>query len=503
MVFMNKIKIIFVTFIFVTSICFASSLSVDENRISEYTLPNGLHFIIMEDHTAPVVSFVVIVNTGSSDEKEAETGISHLIEHLAFNGTEKIGATDWRKEKQLITAMDNLYGEMISITHSSNYSPSGKEEKIRQIQERFDKLKERASLLSEPNEFGKILDRNGAAGLNAYTSNDITVYWVELPSNRTELWAYLESDRLFNPVFRSFYEELDVVKEERRMRTENTPMGKLMEEFHKTAFTIHPYRNPVIGYTEDLECMTRTKVQTFYQKHYVPSNITIVIAGDVNRTNLIPLLNKYFGKIPTGKNPIRDLSVEPPLKETKRITVVMDSEPIFLAAFRIPDINHPDIYPLDICAEIIAGGRTSRLYRRLVQEEKVAVSVACWSRSAKYPSLFYIWAIPSKERTNAEVEKIILEEIENIKTEGITEKELEGAKARLSMDVLTTLKTRRGLAEQLGLYYVLTGNWRNMFMYMEHIESISAKDIQGTVEKYFGIDNMVIGTLEKKGKQGD
>ncbi|MCX8081991.1 MAG: insulinase family protein [bacterium] len=521
---MNKRN--FSLFFIITSFCFAFSFSDYENRISEYTLSNGMRFILLEDHTAPVVSFVVCVDTGSVDEKEGETGISHIIEHLAFNGTEKVGTKNWKKEKRLLEEMDRLYEKILTLSSSTvssphmrgeelggggkhdkcltltrTLSPQGRgkeEERIKILQEKFNKLKEKASALGEPNEFGKILDKHGAEGPNAYTSTDITVYWVDLPSNKVELWALLESDRLFNPVFRSFYEELDIVKEERMMRTENSPWGKLMEEFHKTAFTVHPYRNPVIGYREDLERMTREKVRNFYKRHYVPSNITVVIAGDIEKGEIISLVEKYFGKIPSGKKPERDIPSEPPLEGIRRITVNMDSEPIFITAFQIPDVNHPDIYTLDVLAEILGGGRTSRLYKRLVKEEKIAVSVGVWCRSSKYPSLFYIWAIPAKGRTNSEVENVILEEMEKIKKEGITEKELEGAKARLSMEVLTELKHRRGLAEELGHYYVLTGDWRNLFRYIENTEKVSSDDINRAMERYIDTERRVVGTVEKK-----
>ena len=484
-----KVKQIFLLLSIFISTGFSFSLTDYQARISEYTLPNGLHFILLEDHTAPVVSCVVCVNTGSVDEKEGETGISHIIEHLAFNGTERIGTKNWKEEKKVLEQLDRVNNEILKAKG---------EKKKKKIQKIFEKLKEKANTYAEPNEFGEILDREGAVGPNAYTSNDITIYWVELPSNKVELWALLESDRLFHPVFRNFYEELDVIKEERRMRSENSPWGKLMEEFHKVAFTVHPYRNPVIGYKEDLEKVTRAKVKEFYKRHYVPSNMVVVIAGDIEKEKVIPIIERYFGCIPAGKKIEDPIPVEPPAEgKVKRTTIKMDSEPIFLTGFHIPDINHPDIYPLDVCAEVLAGGRTSRLYRRLVNEEKVAVSVGSWCRSAKYPSLFYIWAIPAKGHTNKEVENLIIEEIEKMKKEGITEEELEGAKARLTMDIITGLKERRGLAEEIAIYYTLTGDWRNLFRYIERIEKLTASDIKEVMERYIRIDTRIVGTVEK------
>jgi predicted Zn-dependent peptidase len=502
-------RIVFVFMLFCLSV-HPQTLADYEKNITEYTLSNGMHFIILEDHTAPVISFHIHMDTGSVDEKYGETGISHLIEHLAFNGTKKIGTKNWKEEKNLFEEMDRVYDEILKVSKNTSI-PEGitltptlspqkaKEEYLKELQERFKELKKKVATYEQPNEFGRILEMHGAVGPNAYTSNDMTAYWVELPSNKVELWALLESDRLFTPVFRGFYEELEVVKEERRMRVDNSPWGRLMEEFHNIAYKVHPYRNPVVGYPEDLLAMTRPEVKGFYERYYVPSNAVAVLVGDVEPKEIIPVIERYFGSVPKGRRDETFIPSEPPLDKTERKTVIkMDSEPIFLTGFHIPDVRHPDMPALEVLAEILAGGRTSRIYSEMVKEKKIALSTGAWCRTAKYPSIFYIWAVASKGHTNREMEEAVYRKIEEVKTDLIKQEEIEGAKARLRMWFLTEMDSRRGMAEQMAWYQSITGDWRNLFLYMEDIESVTAEDIKAVMEKYLIKENRVVGMIERK-----
>jgi len=470
-------------------------LTVYSSRITEYTLKNGIHFILLEDHTSPVVSFHVHAKVGSVDESKGETGISHLIEHLAFNGTPNIGTVDWKKEKEILRQADMAYEQF------KQAEKTGKDENmINSLRKEFHSLNGKAASLSRQNEFGKILDMHGAVGPNAYTSYDMTAYWVELPSNKTELWASLESDRLFNPVFRGFYEELEVVKEERRMRVDNSPWGRLMEEFSGVAYRIHPYRNPVIGYREDIENMTRSGIRDFYTRHYVPSNIIVTVAGDIYPDKFLQLAEKYFGNIPPGKNPAGTTGKEPADSFEKRVIVRLDSQPILLIGYKIQNISHPDIPALEICSEILAGGRTSRLYRKLVKEERTAVSTGAWCWAPRYPGLFYLWAVASEAADNGRIEKSIFDEIEKLKEGGIKAEEISGARARLRMEFLSSLKSRLGMAREIAWYKAVTGDWRNLFRYAENLENVTEEDIVEVVKKYFKEDNRTVGMVEPRPK---
>lgn len=522
---MEKLQKFAVTLIFLTTASvYPQNLADYEKRITEHTLSNGMHFIILEDHTAPVVTFHTQVNTGSVDEKYGETGASHIIEHLAFNGTAKVGTTNWKEENRVFMKMDRVYEEILKLQKSAESDdkiPAGpgfskgetdslllqrkvredfrKKESLEKLEEEFKRLKEKAAGYQQPNEFGKLMELQGAVGPNAYTSNDITVYWVELPSNKTELWALLESDRLFNPVFRGFYEELDVIKEERRMRTDNSPWGRLMEEFHNIAYKVHPYRNPVIGYPGDLEEITRTKVKDFYTRHYVPSNIIVVIVGDVEPDKFIRMVERYFGTIPARTHTPSFIPSEPPQKKTeKRVLIKMQAEPLFLTGVHIPDANHPDIPVLEVCAELLAGGRTSRLYQEMVKNRRAAISAGAWCRAQKYPGIFYIWAVPAQGHTNQEMETLILEELGKVQIGEIREEEIKGAKERLKMEFLTLLSSRMGLASELGAYQAITGDWRNLFTYPEKIEKVTVQDIKTVMEKYFIPESRIVGMVERE-----
>ena len=486
---------VLIIFYLLPKILFSSIIEDYTSKISEHTLKNGLHLIILRDPSAPVISFHVHVKVGSVNEKPGETGISHLLEHLAFNGTSLIGTTDWKKEKKLLNKIDQAYERIREAERAEADKIS-----MKKLEEDFYALKKKASSFSRSNEFAKILDMHGGMGTNAYCSYDMTAYWVELPSNKVELWAMLESDRLFNPVLRGFYEELDVVKEERRMRVDNSPWGKLMEEFSGTAYKLHPYRNPIIGYPEDLENMSRDKIRDFYLAHYAPSNIIISVAGDISPETFVPLAEKYFGGIRSGMPPNPDIPAEPAGRSEKRVIIRMDSQPILMEGFNIKDITHPDIPALDICSEILAGGRTSRLYRKLVKEERIAVSAGSWCWAPRYPGMLYLWAVASKDGDNRRLEKSIYGAIEEIKQGGVAEEELSAARARLKMELLTSLKSRMGMARELAWYKAVTGDWRNLFKYGENLEKVTVQDIRRVAKEYLVEENRTVGMVEPRTK---
>ncbi len=394
----------------------------------------------------------------------------------------------------MLNKIDSTHKELKNAQLSSN--PDNL--LIKKLTEQFTTLNQKAASLSNPNEFGTILDMHGAVGPNAYCSYDMTAFWVELPSNKVELWALLESDRLFNPVFRGFYEELEVVKEERRMRVDNSPFGKLMEEFNSVAYKLHPYRNPIIGYSEDLNNMSREKVKDFYKKYYIPSNIVIGVVGDVDPKRFIPLVEKYFGNIPSGERPVINIPQDPTNISEKSLNIKMDSQPILLMGFRIPNSEDSDIPALEVSSELLAGGRTSLLYQKLVKKDKSAVSTGSWCWAPQHPGIFYLWAISSKDGNNTQIETSIYEMLEKIKEGKVTEEELSGAKARLKMQLLTFLKSRRGLAKELTWYKAVTGDWRNLFKYEEELTKVTLQDIIRVSQKYFVEENKIVGKVEPR-----
>lgn len=455
-----------------------------EDRITEYTTSNGMRFIIFEDHSSPVVSFHTHLDVGAADEEPGATGIAHLFEHLAFNGTEVIGTKNWRKERELLGRLDSLHNRLLKAEDGN-------------LRREFEALQEEIVKYAKTNEFGQLLDKEGGVGPGAYTSHDYTCYWCELPSNRIELWASLESDRLFNTVLRGFYGELKVVMEERRMVTENRPWGRLWEEFRSIAYRLHPYKHPVIGYMEDLERMTRGKLKRFHRRYYLPQKMVVVIAGDVYPESIIPVLESYFGRFPKGDPPPPLDIVEPVQNSERRIRIELGSQPRLLLGYHIPDARSPDLPALKVLAEILGRGRGSRLYKRLVKQG-VALYIGGGAQAQKCPALFYINAAPAGDHTVEEVAELIYEEIERIKEGPIQQDELERAKRRIAMEILRRLRTNRGRARLLAWYETVKGDWRELFRELEDIERVSEGDIKMVAAKYLHRLNRTMAVAEPK-----
>jgi predicted Zn-dependent peptidase len=452
-----------------------------------------MKFIIVEKHEAPVISFITYANVGAVNEVRGITGIAHIFEHMAFKGTKTIGTRNYEEEKKILDKMDELF---IKIKREKMKKPNDPK-KIKALQEEFEKLREKAKSYVISNEFGKIVEENGGIGLNAFTSADGTGYVYNLPSNKLELWMSLESDRFLNPVLREFYKEKEVVMEERRMRVESQPIGKLMEEFLAIAYKAHPYGDNVVGHMSDLETITRQEALAFFKKYYIPSNLTVCMVGDVNPEEVKRLAKIYFERIPSGPKPEPVETVEPPQWGERRVEVEDPSQPILLIGYHKPDINHPDNAVYDVLMDILGLGRTSRLYKSLVKEKKIAVQVGAFPGfpGNKYPNLFVLYAVPSIGHTNEECEKAIYEEIEKLKKEKVSEEELEKAKIRARANLVRQLGSNFGLAYQLAYYEALTGDWRNLFRSIDAIKKVTAEDIIRVAKKCFIKRNRVVAQI--------
>ena len=260
----------------------AQNLKEFEKKVTEFTLANGLHFIVAERHEAPVVSFHTYVNAGSVDDPTGQTGLAHMFEHMAFKGTETIGTKDWPNEKKALDAIEEVYDRLEA---ERNRGPKADQGTLGALEVRLKMAIDQAQSYVEANEYTRVIEESGGVGLNAGTALDSTEYYYSLPSNRIELWFLLESQRFLHPVFREFYKERDVVMEERRMRVESSPQGKLQEDFLTTAFAAHPYHNPPGGWPSDIANLRRSEAKAFFDTYYVPSNVTIAIVGDVNPTD--------------------------------------------------------------------------------------------------------------------------------------------------------------------------------------------------------------------------
>ena len=464
-------------------------------RITEFRLDNGIKFIVLKRDKAPVVSFVTYADVGGADEPDGKTGVAHFLEHLAFKGTTRIGTKDYKTEKPLLDKLDEL-SEQIKAAKKA-----GKQTEVAQLQAEFDKVEAEAAGLVKQNELGLIVEQAGGVGLNATTSADATVYFYSFPANKLELWMSLESERFLDPVFREFYKEQNVILEERRLRTDNSPIGKMIEAFLDTAFQVHPYKRPVIGYNEDIRNLSREDVQTFFETHYVPSQLTMAVVGDVDPANVKELAQVYFGRYKAQPAPPKVTAVEPPQKQTRDVTLQLPSQPWYMEGYHRPSVTHPDDVVYGIISRLLSDGRTSRLYKSLVQEKQVALSAQGLSGfpGDKFPNLMLFYALTAPDNSVEDVATALRSEIDRLKTEPVSVQELDRVKTQARADLLRSLNSNMGMARSLVEYEVKTGDWRNLFKELDAIAKVTPADIQRVAKATFTAENRTIGRLLTKG----
>lgn len=464
-------------------------------QVTEFKLDNGLKFIVLERHKAPVVSFLTYADVGGVDEPDGQTGVAHFLEHLAFKGTTRIGTTDYQAEKPLLERLDELSKQIQSASTPEEAA------KAKQLKAEFAKLEAEATRLVQQNEMGRIVEQAGGVGLNATTSTDATRYFYSFPSNKLELWMSLESERFLDPVFREFYKEQNVILEERRLRTDNSPIGQMIEAFLDKAYQVHPYRRPVIGYNQDIRGLTRQNVKDFFEQYYVPANLTIAIVGDVNPKEVERLAKIYFGRYPAKPAPPEVKLVEPPQQESREVTLTLASQPWYLEGYHTPAFNHPDYVIYDMIGSILSSGRTSRLYKSLVEQQQIALTAqgSTGFPGNKFPNLMLLYALTAPNHTVDEVATALRAEVERLKTEPVSSEELERVKTQAKAGLVRSLNSNMGMAQSLVEYEVKTGSWRNLFKEPEQIAAITAADIQRVAQATFTPQNRTVGKILPKG----
>ncbi|MEW5796050.1 MAG: pitrilysin family protein [Candidatus Zixiibacteriota bacterium] len=469
-----------------------------ENSVKEHTLQNGMKFIVLERHEAPVVSFVIQANVGSVDDPKEYTGLAHMFEHMAFKGTTSIGSRDVNKELRLMAVEDSILMELRSEKRKGRLADSAR---IAALTEAFEAAREAAYELVEPNAYQEIVRREGAVGINAGTGPDATTYFYSLPSNKLELWMALDSDRFLDPVLREMYKERDVVAEERRMRVENSPSGKVYEELIALAFKAHPYGIRGIGHMSDIQNLTREAALAFFEKHYGPSNLVAAVVGDVKAEEVFRLADQYWNRIPYRPSPERITTVEPPQSGERRMILEDKAQPMYSAAWHIPELTHPDRPALEALVDLLGRGRTSLLYKSLVKEKKIASSVSVFSGAVgeKYPTLLMVTALPTPGHTNLECETEIFAQIEKLKAEPVSQSDLDKIKARARAGFVEGLEGNAGLARQLVTYNNLWGHWREMFRELARINAVTAEDVQRVASTYLTRQNRTVVMMETQG----
>jgi len=486
----------FVFIIFIATIASAQDLASFEKHVLVKKLPNGLTAIVCQrPDSAPVFSFNTNVDAGSVQDPMGKTGLAHMFEHMAFKGTDTIGTKNYPAEKIALAKVEKAYGAYL---HERD-KPVGRDEaNLKQLEKAWQDAIKDAQQYVTPNEFGEIIERNGGEDLNASTSDDRTEYHYSFAVNRLELWAYLESERFIHPVFREFYKERNVVIEERRMRTDSNPIGRLIEQFIGEAFAAHPYHRPTVGYLSDLNSFSATDAQAFFNTYYIPSNMVVAVAGDLDPAKTMAIIEKYFGRIPSRPKPDEHPTDEPPQNSERRVTLHESSQPVYVEGYHRPDYRDKDDAVYDSLADLLSEGRTSRLYRVLVRDKKIASQAAGFTNfpGGKYPHLFCFFAFPMPGHKPEETGQAIQAELERLKKEDISDDELKMVKTRARANLIRGLDSNEGLASSLAIYQTLYGDWRELFHTVDRIESVTKADIRRVANQVFVPTNRTVGIIE-------
>jgi len=478
-----------------------------EKQVQEFTLANGLRFLVVERHQAPVFSFFTVVNSGSANDAIGTTGIAHMMEHMAFKGTSLVGTTDGAAEKQAMEAEERTWSALLDERRKGARADSSV---LARLQKAFEDAQTASAKYVVTDEFSQLVEQAGGQNLNAFTASDITAYFYSLPSNRLELWAALFAGALVDPVFREFYKERDVVYEERRMRVESSPIGRLFYEFVTTAFNAHPYGFGGIGFPSDLKSFSRTQGEEFFRRNYVAKNMTVVVVGDVKLAEVKRLAEKYFSAISDAPAPPPIDTVEPAQIAERRVTIEDRAQPFVIVGWHIPAVSDPDYAAWKAAADLLGGGRWSRLYKTLVKEKKIAVQAGCGTGEPgeKYPNLFMTFLVPASGQDPATVEQEAYRVIDEVLDEKpFTKEELDGYKVRVRAQKIAAVEDNGSLAGELAQAQALYGGWRQFFREQERVQALTPGDLvrvmrAGLVKSNRTVASIVNPPADADGKGG-
>lgn len=490
-----------ILFVILQFLQFSSWAAVEDlaSRVRELKLSNGITALFVERHLSPTISFHIFYPIGSLEDEPGKMGLAHLFEHMMFKGTETVGTKDYAVEKKILDEIDT---SMEELDRESSKGSTTDPRRLQVLQEKLDALNKEHAALAVPEEYWKIYERAGAEGMNASTGNDFTVYMVELPANKTELWMTMESDRLVHAVPREFYKERAVVMEERRLRVDTSPSGKLYEVFLRAAFGSHPYGAPVVGEMEEVAHLNRRDAMRFFHKYYRLSRAVVVIVGDFSTPSMEGLFRKYFEPLRESAPEEKIEAVPLPHFPDRPVTVEVpfEAEPEILAGYSRPAINHPDDAALEILADVLNMGRTSRLYRHLVEEKRIALGVDVWNSEPgeRQPDLFVFDAVPRAPHTAQDCLRAIDEEIKKIKSQPPSSWEVEKVKNNIQAEFLRNLTSNGGLGWRLGYYQALLGNWHYLVDFLEQVKHVTPEDVTRVAKTYLDPQKRIIAIRVKK-----
>lgn len=476
--------------------------------VIEKTLSNGMTMLMVERRDEPTIAAGWVVHVGSANERPGITGIAHLFEHMMFKGTTNLGTKDAPRDLEIIAEQERVRelmraeesrmrelwrkGELDDPTRPENFTP-----RYRELQEEFRKLIAAQREILVKNEFDRLYTAAGASGMNAFTYYDMTGYFINVPANKLQLWMWMESERLLRPVFREFYAERDVVFEERRLRTESTPLGKFEETLNSMFWEAHPYHWPVIGWASDIPAISKQDADDFYATYYAPQNITLILVGDFQADEAFALAESYFGRIPHGTRPVPDvITWEPKQQAEKRMIAEAEANPQVDILWHTVPFGHKDSYALEVLAQLLSG-RTGRLYKGLVLSNEVATSVYANSDNRRWAGLFNIGGEARDGKTPADVEQAIYNELQRLQQEEVPAEELQKVKNQFAAGEYRKLSSNFAILYQL-IFNDGFGDWREINEAGKKIQAVTAADVKRVASEYFARENRTVATYTRK-----
>jgi predicted Zn-dependent peptidase len=467
----------------------AQKLSEFERKVSEFTLPNGLHFILVERHDATVIAFHTYVKVGSADDPAGQTGLANLVSRVMMKGTETLGTRGWEAEKTALDAAEQAYGRLQAERNKGLMADAGK---AGVLDTQWRMALEGAQSWVDPNAYERVIQDNGGTGLSVKALPDATEYSYTLPSNKVELWYVLESQRLMHPVFREFYKERDLVAEEHKLNGEGKALPRVEAALLATAFAAHPYRNPPDGWPGDVANLGVAEAQAFFAKYYVPGNIVIAIVGDVYPAGAALLANKYFGPMLSRPAPPRIRTEEPPQLGTKSAVVGASPQGLMAIGYKRPDEHSRDDAALDVIQTLLSG-RTGIMQGELVEKGIAQVATARATFPAgRDPNLFLFLLAPAPGHTLDDVQKALNGVLGQLQTRELSADALVRAKAQIRVSALRRLQSNADLAALLPAYYAEYGDWRSLFKELDNSSKVTAGAVERAALKYFTPANRTV-----------
>jgi predicted Zn-dependent peptidase len=480
--------------------------------VQEVVLENGMRLLLVPRKGDPNIAAGWIARVGSVNERPGITGLSHLFEHMMFKGTKTIGTKNIDENLKIIKEMDEVRAELRKEQEvlilkarlgeiSDTKDPKYRSAHYKELLTKFDELTKREKDLMVKDEFDRIYTTAGGSGMNAATSNDFTVYFINVPANKLELWFWMESDRMGNPVFREFYSERDVVHEERRLRTDSTPTGKFNEQYDSMFWQSSPYGWPVVGWPSDLEGITREEALDYFAVNYAPNNLTACLVGDIDPAKAKELAQQYFGRLPRGPRPPEAVRTsEMPQLAEKRMVAYAETVPQVRIRYHSVAEGHPDDFVLDILGSLLSG-RTGRLYKSLVLQQSVANSAGASQDSRKYEGLFEVSGVAKPGKTPEEVEQALYKELEKLQKDLVDVNELQKVKNQYAANNFRSIQSNFGLMVQL---LVRDGNrgWDTINTDPARHQAVTPEDIRRVANAYFKPENRTIAVYYTKKAAG-